>query len=388
MRKKIVIILSRFPYPHHKGDQLRAYHQIVFLSSFHDVYLLAISEDKVDHHSLSHMQTHCREVHVFPVKKWQCYVQAMFAFFKQWPVQVGYYHHPSIVKKIDKMLVNIQPDVVYGQLSRTACYVKLFVGRKVIDFQDAFSTNYARTAATKKGIYRWFYIRESKTMQSFEKDMLLWCNATTMISAFDIAQVGNPPHMALIANGVDTHHYAPVNQTQTYDIMFSGNLSYLPNAIAVRFIIEEIVPLLEKQDHAIRIQIVGAANQRQFEKLQHPMVSFSGWVDDIRLAYASTKIFIAPLFTGAGLQNKLLEAMSMEIPCIGTNITNASLLATPNEHVLIANTAQEFVDKIMWLLQHPKAAQDIGKAGRSFVQETYSWDEANTLLMDVLLGNK
>jgi glycosyltransferase involved in cell wall biosynthesis len=70
----------------------------------------------------------------------------------------------------------------------------------------------------------------------------------------------------------------------------------------------------------------------------------------VRTAYNETKLFVAPLFTGAGLQNKLLEAMSMQVPCVASSIPNASLKATENKHLLIANNEYEFVEKIIQLL--------------------------------------
>ena len=69
-------------------------------------------------------------------------------------------------------------------------------------------------------------------------------------------------------------------------------------------------------------------------------------VDNIRLSYCSAKIFIAPLFIGTGLQNKLLEAMALGIPCIPTDLVNSSLKAQIESEIDVANTPESFIEKI------------------------------------------
>jgi glycosyltransferase involved in cell wall biosynthesis len=91
------------------------------------------------------------------------------------------------------------------------------------------------------------------------------------------------------------------------------------------------------------------------------------------------------LFTGAGLQNKLLEAMSMQVPCVTSSVTNASLKAIENKHVLIANNEYEFVEKIIQLLNDLQLQNLFKINARNFVEAHYSWDKANRILEDILL---
>jgi sugar transferase (PEP-CTERM/EpsH1 system associated) len=385
-RKKIAIVLSRFPYPLNKGDKLRAYHQIVFLAKQNDIFLYCLSDEKVNENDFNEVKKWCVSVEIFELNKTSIAWNLMNSFLKKLPAQVGYFFNANIQKKIEASILKINPDVVYGQLARTAFYIKDLPFKRVIDFQDAFSTNYVRIAENATFLKQIFYKRESNLMQSFEQKMLSWFDASTIISDFDKSQIANEnENLAVVSNGVDTHYFTATPKEKKYDLLFCGNLSYLPNKNAVIFLCEKIAPLLIEKMPTIKINIVGGNSAADFKKYASNHIHFAGWVEDVRTAYDETKLFVAPLFTGAGLQNKLLEAMSMQVPCVVSSVTNASLIATENKHVLIANNEYEFVEKIIQLLKDEHLQHSFKVNARIFVEENYSWDKANQILENILL---
>ncbi len=385
-RKKIAIVLSRFPYPLNKGDKLRAYHQIVFLAKQNDIFLYCLSDEKVNENDFNEVKKWCVSVEIFELNKTSIAWNLMNSFLKKLPAQVGYFFNANIQKQIEASILKIKPDVVYGQLARTAFYIKDLPFKSVIDFQDAFSTNYVRIAENATFLKQIFYKRESNLMQSFEQKMLSWFDASTIISDFDKSQIANEnENLAVVSNGVDTHYFTATPKEKKYDLLFCGNLSYLPNKNAVIFLCEKIAPLLIEKMPTIKINIVGGNSAADFKKYASNHIHFAGWVEDVRTAYDETKLFVAPLFTGAGLQNKLLEAMSMQVPCVVSSVTNASLIATENKHVLIANNEYEFVEKIIQLLKDEHLQDSFKVNARIFVEENYSWDKANQILENILL---
>jgi len=380
-RKKIAVILSRFPFPLDKGDKLRAYHQIGYLARFHDVYLYTLCEEKPTQVHVDALLPLCKEMHTYILNRAEILRQTSLAYIKKIPIQVGYFYSSSIHKKIHSSLLSLQPDSVYCQLSRTALYGKDLPFRKIIDFQDAFSTNYERIQQNFTGIKKYFYARESRCMRDFEIKMTDWFDACTIISQFDKDNIQiTPNRIVVVSNGVDTAHFQSTQHVKKYDILFSGHLGYVPNKNAVQFLVEKIAPLLLKRDPSIQIAIVGSSGN-ELKKYETANIHIHGWVEDIRDAYNAARIFVAPLFTGAGLQNKLLEAMSMGLPCITTSVTNASLLANENKDVLIANNEVEFVEKIIYLLKNKSLQEEFAINGRKFVQENFSWDNANEKLL-------
>jgi glycosyltransferase involved in cell wall biosynthesis len=384
-RKKIAILLSRFPYPLDKGDKLRAYHQIKFIAQYHDVFLYALTEEKIKDEWLNELKPFCKEMKIFYLNKWQILMQSCVAICKGYPLQVGYFFNPTIKILIDQEIAQLNPDTVYCQLSRTALYVNDLPYKKVIDFQDAFSMNYARIQKQESGFKKIFYAWESKRMQAFEKLMLQWFDACTIISAFDKANISIQPNkLEVVANGVDSNYFKPMQAEKKYDLLFLGNLSYLPNKNAVQYLVEKIMPLLSQRKANIKVNIAGGNTLSENSSTNTPQIHYSGWVKDSRVAYAETVLFVAPLFTGAGLQNKLLEAMSMGIPCIATSIANASLHAKPNEEIMIADSAEAFVDCILYLLENEEKRRELQINASKFIQDNYTWESVNEKLLACL----
>jgi glycosyltransferase involved in cell wall biosynthesis len=136
------------------------------------------------------------------------------------------------------------------------------------------------------------------------------------------------------------------------------------------------------------VLICGANPGTRVQKLAQKNVEIQGWVEDIRASYVSGKIFLAPLFIGTGLQNKLLEAMALGLPSITTPLANNALGAKNDESILLAETAQEFADKIIHLLDNQTIAQSIAKSGRSYVSTHFSWQQSAEKLESVFQSSQ
>ena len=128
------------------------------------------------------------------------------------------------------------------------------------------------------------------------------------------------------------------------------------------------------------LYIAGATPDPKVKKAASERIIVSGWLDDIRDAYAQSRIFIAPMRIGTGLQNKLLEAMSMRLPAITSPLANASLGAKPDEEILIGNNAEEMAQHIITLLTNKEKAERLAQAGFDFTNRVYDWGKATSIM--------
>lgn len=131
--------------------------------------------------------------------------------------------------------------------------------------------------------------------------------------------------------------------------------------------------------------MAGTSPAPRVRALASEAVTISGWVEDIREAYAAARVFVAPMRVGTGLQNKLLEAMAMELPCVTTPLANNALHGRPRQDLLVAESAAELADSISLLLTEPAAAARLATQGRGFVQQHYDW-QASTNQLEALFG--
>ncbi|PKR81615.1 glycosyltransferase [Brumimicrobium salinarum] len=383
--KKLVVITSRFPFPLEKGDKLRAYHQIKELAHHFEIHLISTSEINVGEKWKSQLKPYCKTITVYPINGFQKITGLLRQLLSKKPFQVGYFYHLSIQQKINKQLRRIQPDHIYCQLIRSAEYVKNYHDcPKTIDYMDAFSKGMERRANTANWIYKLIFQSEHKRLTNYENSIFEYFEHHTIISKQDKNYIFHTlkEQIHIVPNGVDESFLvSPSPSKQEFDLVFTGNMSYPPNITAVQFIVEEVLPLLPKN---IKLKIAGASPSSEVLKLASDQVHITGFVEDIRTAYQSAKIFIAPMFLGTGLQNKLLEAMALGIPCITTSLANNALDAQPNHEILIADEAQTFAHQIQRLLAEPKLSQQLIEQGRSFISAKYKWNKVTQTLVDLI----
>ena len=130
--------------------------------------------------------------------------------------------------------------------------------------------------------------------------------------------------------------------------------------------------------------LAGARPSTQVRQLAEDRITVTGWVDDMRDCYAKSTLFVAPMMIGTGLQNKLLEAMAMQLPCVTTTLANNALKAEATTEIILAETALEFAEAIIHLLQNPERAREIALNGHQFIQNHYSWEAQTKPLLTLL----
>lgn len=384
---RIFVVLSRIPYPLEKGDKLRAFHQIKQLSKTNEIILFALNDRRVNKQdAFQFLQPYCRSVNFFDRSLFCRFINLCKALFNGKPFQVGYFFSRRIRKKMNQLISEYKPDHVYFQLARMAEYSKFIKIPKTIDYQDAFSKGLQRRMKHASYFKRLILWMEYRRMLKYEKEIFAKFDHKTIISAPDRESIAHPDkeEINIISNGVDFNYYQPQNLPKEFDLIFSGNMSYPPNILGAQYLVKNVLPILAKKEIKVKTVFAGAKPAESIKSMASKNITVTGWVDDLRIYYAKAKVFVAPMQIGTGLQNKLLEAMSMEIPCITTPLTNQALGASDGENILIAKTAEEFATHIEFLLKNPKEAEEIGKKGRTFVEQHFCWKNAGIKLGKIM----
>ncbi len=379
---KIVVLTSRIPYPLEKGDKLRIFHQIKHLSKTHEICLICLNEssDEIDTSVLEELVT---ELHIIPLAKWKIPFRLFFAIFHNLPFQVEYFLERKNKKKIEAIIQDFNPNHIYCQLIRTSEYVKnLFQFDKTLDYMDAFSAAAMRRAKTEKGFQKLFWKIENERVKKYERSIYDYFNQHSIITEQDRNLLAIPSNkkISIVPNGVDTGHFENSHISKKYDIVFAGNMNYPPNIAAAIFLVEEILPKLKSQFPNVTVLIAGANPSTEVQNLASDGVTVSGWMNDIREAYCESRVFVAPMFIGAGMQNKILEAMSSELPVITTTLAAEAFKEKNLSKVLEANSSFEFAKAIQYYLLNEGAQVSDGKKNRIYVEEKYSWKISNQKL--------
>lgn len=160
--------------------------------------------------------------------------------------------------------------------------------------------------------------------------------------------------------------------TSSSDIIFVGKMSYDPNIVAVTFFVNEIFPRLRNSYPDIKFTIIGANPTEQVKKLAETEgVKVTGFVDSIVPYFIDSTIVVAPMLTGAGIQNKIIQAMSHGC-CVATTPTGAEGLTISNDEIAIYRTSDEWIDGLNELLGNHRLRVEMGKRAREYVIENLS----------------
>ena len=383
---KILVVLPRFPYPLEKGDKLRAYYQIKELSKRNEVYLYCVSHTKVLPEHVEAVRPYCKDICLVRSPRLVNYKNIVRNYLHTKSLQMGYWDSIKSRKAYKAFEKKVNPDVLYSQMVRTMPLVSRSPRPKVMDFQDAMSMNCERRMEKSRGLWHYILHFEFKMLRSTEYNSFKIFDALTIISEPDSEAIPHKQNgdIHIIPNGVDFDYFSPLEREKKYDILFCGNMGYEPNVHAAQFLAREVMPLVWKEVPQATLLLAGASPKREVRKLAGDRVTVSGYVNDIRESYASARIFAAPMQTGSGLQNKLLEAMAMGMPCVTTSIANASLYAEDGRQVLVGDTAQAFADHLVELLRNEERRSQLADEGFSYVRENFSWEKSCEKLEAIL----
>ena len=387
---KLLVLLSRFPYPLDKGDKLRAFHQLRYLAQHHEICLLALSDEPVTEADHAAVAPFCAGgLHIQRLKRPGIARNMAQAFVAGRPFQVGYFYDSGAQRLLDTLLRDFQPEHVYCQLVRMAEYIRPHVGRlpMTLDYMDALSAGVVRRADNAPRWQRPVMLLEARRLRSYEAAAFNWFRHHTIISGQDRALIDHPRsnQIQVVVNGIDTEYFQPMPRAKEYELLFCGNMGYHPNVDAAEFLAEEILPLVRQQVPQARLLIAGTTPAARVLALASDAVTVSGWLPDIRDAYAGARVFVAPMRVGTGLQNKLLEAMAMCLPCVTTPLANNALQGVPNQQILVGASAAELAGHIITLLTQTERAEELASSGHEFVRQRYTWAGA-TANLEALFG--
>lgn len=276
--------------------------------------------------------------------------------------------------------------MLYCQFIRVAPYIIKENLPKTIDYQDVLSIGMKRRADIAPFYLKPFFLTEYKRLRRYENYVFDLFDVKTIISEQDRDFIDHPEKdkIVIVPNGVDHDFFKPQNRKKIYDVVFTGNMAYPPNVNAVEYLAEEILPLVWKSLPDVKMFIAGATPDSKVRRVASDKIIVSGWIDDIRDAYSQSRVFIAPMRIGTGLQNKILEAMSMKIPSITTSLASNPIGATEDVDIMVGNNAAELASHIVLLLKDKEKAASLAQNGYDFVHRVYEWSSVTSILEEAM----
>lgn len=231
---------------------------------------------------------------------------------------------------------------------------------------------------------RWLVERERAKALRFETWAASAFDTVFCVSSLDASSMG--PSAVVVPNGVDLDRFRLSPVPDSFDVVFTGSLHFLPNVDGLEWFCGDVWERVRALVPSATFHVVGRDVIPRVEALaRHPGVEIHADVESVVPYLDRAHVVVVPLRMGSGTRLKALEAFAVGRPVVGTSIGLAGLGIRANEHALVADSAQEFAAAVVGVLRNERAVDGLIESGRKLA-ESFSWrrvaDTFCTALLD------
>ncbi len=373
--KKILIVSTRSPLPLFSGDRLRIFNISKYLSKNNKVdFIYTASKENFKKKIKFFDKVMFIETNV--LKK---FFYMIYFLIQGKPLQVGYFFSAEMKKKIEDIQLNY--DCIIFHLIRASEYLpEQYNGKKILEMTDLISDNYFQLYK-KLNFFnplKYIYFIEKKLLESYEKRIINYFDCNILVSPNDLKvfKIENTlkKKIKIIGNGTELKKKVYKFKKSNKDIIFIGNINYLPNKIACFDFIKQIMPILRNKGYDINFKIIGRTSQSlksKLEKFENVKV-FTDVAYPEKLCKKAV-CGISNLNIASGVQNKIYEYMNIGLPTIISQKCFKSLSFKKNSDLMVYSSQDEFIKQLIKLKTNEKFANKISKNCYNVIKKQHGW---------------
>jgi glycosyltransferase involved in cell wall biosynthesis len=377
-KKKCLLVVPRNIFPIVSGYSKHRKYTIEILNKYYQLSIIIISDKKISQDENAFYMKNSSYFKVIMIPKWMYLFNAIISVFSSLPIQVGYYYFSKAQYAIN-MLLPYQ-DIVIGSLIRSMKYFEKVHDncRIIFDMVDSIGLNYQNSfQKVSSFLLKIIYRIESVRLLKYEEYWIKRSHITMLFNKRECDYWSSYGKICLLPYGVDNKLLGYNKKDISYSsfVSFIGKMNYQPNIDAVIWYINNIH---DKIGNEIQFIIVGAYPTHSICNIakKNKNVSVTGFVDDPFLIINSSRLVVAPMQTGAGIQTKVLESMALgKINILTQKAADPIIGAVDGKHFLIAETPDEFCNKIIDIFQYPDKYNKVGQEARNFIIDNYTWEK-------------
>jgi sugar transferase (PEP-CTERM/EpsH1 system associated) len=387
---KILFLTPQLPYPPQKGTALRNWGLIDGLAPRHDLSLLSFRAPGQDAELPPPLVDACEWVATVPQPERSLPERLRDMLTTRRPDMALRLSSEVYAQQLAQWLARETFDVVQVEGIELAPYLDVIdaaIQDPVVVFDDhnceyvlqrrVFFTDLtapARWPGTAYSCVQWLRLRRYEAQVCQRADRVLTVSDADAEALRRLVPGLDP---SVVPNGIDTRRYHPEaveTRSRENSLVFTGTMDFRPNVDAVLWFVKEALPLIQAEIPDVHFYIVGQRPHRRLDPLKdNPRVTLTGFVEDVRPYIANAELYVAPLRMGGGTRLKLLEAMAMGKAIVATRLGAEGYPVTDGHELVLADTATEFSEGVVSLLQSPKRRAALGRTARAFVEQRYDW---------------
>jgi len=375
---RILYVTHRLPDAPNKGEKIRSYHQLLHLCARHEVHVVALEDGATRRREQPAWRERAASLQVFPLSATGARLRSLRAAAFGGSLTSAHFADPKLLAAILSAKETVRPDLVIVYSGAMDPFVGGFRPR-VLDLVDVDSvkfTDYCRERIVR-GPRRLACRIEGARLQRLERratedaSLTLVC---TDLEADLLRRFARPRRLEVVGNGVDLDLFRFRGRPRAdEEILFVGALDYPPNSDAAHILATEILPRVRRHFPRARVTLVGHRPTPAVLGLRRAGIEVVADAPEILSYLHRATLSVQPLRLARGIQNKALEALAAGLPLVLSEGPARALGGNPGEHFLVGRDLEELASHTVRLLQEPARRDVLAQAGRSFVEQRYSW---------------
>ena len=378
--KKILFVSTRYPFPLFGGDKIRAFSILKFLSKKNQVDFVCIANKEIiQNKNLSF----CKNIKVFHLNFLIRIVNIFLSFFKLEPLQTGYYLSKEMKNHINN--VKDKYDTIICHHLRSSQYIPdKFKGIKILEKTDLLSLNYEKSIKQLSlfNPLKYIYILEKLLVERYEKKIFKNFHKIIFVSNLD-AQIAkkkttknNSIHVIGMGNIDKLNPQIFKYSKSNSKVIFIGNIKYLPNKLACKDFIKNVLKKINLKYPEIKFHIIG--DIRLLDKIflnSYKNVIVNGKVKNLKAVIKNSICGLCNVKISTGFQNKILTYMNYGIPAILSVASFNGTKFKKNKEVLVFRKNEDLIEKIIMLKENKKKSNQISRNSKLAILKKYDFDK-------------
>lgn len=400
---RILFLTNLIPYPLDNGGKIKTYSTLEALhNGGYDVDLLCFYEDdKLPKEWVDNVKQYCSKVDCIHTKLTtngnMSYMlrQAFLSLFSSYSFGLYKYKNKEMSELIKERMSQSNYDIIYYDHLQLGVYHKNICAmnssaKYILDEHNCEYMIMKRHYENASNILKKAFLNiEYKKLMRFEAKMLKAADKVLVLSNEDKLQLETASDReflnAIIPISVGDHSIKDVSKKDSKKLrmLFLGTMTWEPNRSGLVWFMQNVIPKLEKQGVDYSLDIVGKNPDDEIKNLakQHENINVAGYVESIEEYFEKCDVMVVPLFVGSGQRVKIIESFSRGFPVVSTTVGAEGLGYTDGENIFIADTDNEFIDKLV-KIQDDNCYKVIAKKSRELYEENYSHDSIEKKILE------
>ena len=388
----LLFLMQRLPYPLIKGEKIRNWHILNYLTRWYDIHFGCLIDDPADFEHIETVRALCKDLYTAPLNRTRAKLTCLSGLLTGEPLSVTFFRDRGLRQWVEGVMTRVKPEMIFVNSSNMAPYILDLphAGKRIVELGDVDSEKFHSYSETAGFPMRQVYRREWRLVQQLERRVALECDSSVLVTEAEAALFRTKvPEAASkivgISCGVDHRYFDPSHaypapfEPGLPTFVFTGTMDYLPNIDAVTWFATQVLPIIRQTAPGARFFIVGGSPAEAVKRLARlDGVTVTGRVPDVRPYIFHATAAVGPMRIARGIQNKVLEAMAMGKPVIVTSGALEGIDAVPGRDVILADDAQSFADAAIRVTGAGGGTTEegaaTGQAARSLIRERYDWD--------------